>query len=102
MSRRDDSVSTVVEEEKHGNTIPIQMQCVLGGARPVAASVPRARGMNGPQLAVGILGSGNTHVFRRLALGNVPTRVEAFPALLFDAQHFLKPWAGYPCLRCAK
>ena len=60
------------------------------------------KGMNGPQLVVGILGKSNTHVFRRLARGNVPTRVEAFPALLLSAQHFLNPWTGYPWLRCAK
>ena len=68
---------------------------------PVPASVPRARGMNGPQLAVGVLGSRNTRLFRGLIPGNIPTGVEAFPVLFFVAQHFLKPWSGYPCLRCA-
>jgi hypothetical protein len=53
--------------------------------------MPRTRVMNGPQLVVGILGKSNTHVFRRLARGNVPTRVEAFPALLLSAQHAPSP-----------
>ena len=41
------------------------------------------KGMNGPQLAVGALGKSNTHLFRGLFLGNVPARLEAFPALFF-------------------
>jgi hypothetical protein len=60
------------------------------------------KGKNGPQPVVGILGSGNTHVFGRLARGNVPTRVEAFPALLFNVPHFLNPWSGSPWLRSTK
>jgi hypothetical protein len=39
------------------------------------------KGKNGPQLVVGTMESSNTHSFRCLALGNLPTRVEAFPAL---------------------
>jgi hypothetical protein len=42
------------------------------------------KGMNGPQLAVGVLGSRNTRLFRGLILGNIPTRLEAFPALFCD------------------
>jgi hypothetical protein len=52
------------------------------------------KGKNGPQLVVGILESrtkDHPHVFRRLALGNIPTRVEAFPALFLKDTHFLKP-----------
>ena len=49
------------------------------------------KGMNGPQLVVGILGKSNTHVFRRLPCGNVPTRVEAFPALLLSRTTLPKP-----------
>lgn len=44
MWRGHDSVLTVVEEEKYGNTISIQTQCFLGGARPVAAFMPRTKG----------------------------------------------------------
>ncbi len=39
------------------------------------------KGMNGPQLAVGVLGTRNTRVFRCYSPGNVPTGAEAFPEL---------------------
>ena len=101
MSRRDDSVSAVVEEEKHAMTIPIQT-FMTGRCQARCFSPASYKGMNGSQLVIGILGKSNTHVLRRLTRGNVPTRVEAFPTLLFNAQHFLNPWTGYPRLRCAK
>ena len=41
------------------------------------------KGKNGPQLAVGILGSRNTRLFRGSIPGNVPTGVEAFPGAIF-------------------
>ena len=37
------------------------------------------KGKNGPQRVFGILESRNTHLFRGSILGNVPTRLEAFP-----------------------
>ena len=37
--------------------------------------------MNGPQLAVGVLGTTNTRIFRCYSPGNVPTGAEAFPKL---------------------
>src|SRR5947209_15627008 len=45
MKRGFDSLSLVVEEEKHRNTIFIQTHCFLGGARPVPASTPGAKGL---------------------------------------------------------
>ena len=42
------------------------------------------KGKNGPQLVVGILGSRNTRLFRDLIPGNMPTGVEAFPALFWN------------------
>jgi hypothetical protein len=42
------------------------------------------KGKNGPQLAVGILESRNTRLFGGLLPGNVPTGVEAFPALFCE------------------
>ena len=101
MSRGDDSVSAVVEEDKHAMNIPIQT-FMTGRCHARCFSHASYKGMNGPQLVVGILGKSNTRVFRRLTRGNVPTRVEAFPTLMFNAQHFLNPWTGYPWLRCAK
>jgi hypothetical protein len=41
------------------------------------------KGKNGPQLVIDILESSNTCLFRGLFLGNVPTRLEAFPTLFF-------------------
>jgi hypothetical protein len=59
------------------------------------------KGMNGPQLAVGILGSGNTRLLRGLLLGNVPTRSEAFPALFVHRATLPKAvdWLPVPSLR---
>jgi len=44
MWRGHDSVSIVVEEEKHGNSISIQTACFLGGAMPGAAFMPGTKG----------------------------------------------------------
>jgi hypothetical protein len=65
------------------------------------------KGKNGPQLAVGFLGKStkdHPRLFRGSLLGNVPTRVEAFPwrYLCEDAARASKPWTGYPCLRASK
>ncbi len=43
------------------------------------------KGTHGPQLAVGVLGTRNTRVFRRYSPGNVPTGAEAFPELFLHA-----------------
>jgi hypothetical protein len=86
MKRGFDSLSLVVEEEKHGMSVSIHTFSSLGGARPVPASMPGAGGMNGPQLAVGILGSRNTRLFRGLCLGNIPNQAGGFScAILSDA-----------------
>lgn len=83
-----DSVSLVVEEEKHGMSVSIPTLSSLGGARPVAAFMPCTKGRMAHCLppgqhclVVGSLESNNTRLFRGLFLGNVPTRLEAFPAL---------------------
>jgi hypothetical protein len=44
MWRRHDWVPIVVEEEKHATSPSIQVFCLLGGALPVAASMPNALG----------------------------------------------------------
>jgi hypothetical protein len=101
MKRGFDSVLIVVEEEKHGTSASIQARCFLGGARPVQASIPCARGKNGPQLAVGILGSRNTRLFRGSLPGNVPTGSEAFPGAIFCSTTLPKAveWLPVPSLR---
>ena len=51
------------------------------------------KGMNGPQLAVGVLGETNTRVFRRCSSGNVPQRRRLFLVAIFASmRHFLKPY----------
>jgi len=44
MERGSDSVPIVVEEEKHGNSAPIQVSCFLGGAMPVDLPMPFGKG----------------------------------------------------------
>ena len=101
MKRGFDSLFLVVEEEKRIMTISIQI-FMTGRCHARYFSRASRKGKNGPQLAPGVLGKSNTRLLRGSILGNVPTRVEAFPTLLLSAQHFLKPWSGYPCLRCTK
>jgi hypothetical protein len=58
----------------------------LGGARARSGFHAWRKGMNGPHLAVGSLESqtkDHPRLFRDFFLGNVPTRLEAFPALFF-------------------
>jgi hypothetical protein len=73
-----------VEEEKHGNSLSIQTACFLGRCHARSGFHAWRKGKNGPQLAVGSLESKNTRLFRDLFLGNVPTRLEAFPALFLN------------------
>jgi hypothetical protein len=77
--------------------------CFLAPGRCHACSSSRAlrKGMNGPQLAVGILGKSNTRLIRGLFLGNIPTRLEAFPTLFFCRTTLPKAvdWVPVPSLR---
>jgi hypothetical protein len=57
---------------------------LLGEARARCDFHASHKGKNGPQLAVGILESRNTRLFGGLLPGNVPTGVEAFPALFCE------------------
>ena len=56
------------------------------------------KGKNGPQLAVGILGSRNTRLFRGLFLGNIPNQAGGFScAMLSDATRTLAvEWLPVP------
>ncbi len=62
----------------------IHASCSWARPGPVAFSMPRTGGMNGPQLAVGVLGESHTRLFRGSIPGNGPTGSEAFPALFCD------------------
>jgi hypothetical protein len=44
MKRGFDSLSLVVEEEKHGMSVSSHTLSSLGGAKPVPASMPGAKG----------------------------------------------------------
>jgi hypothetical protein len=101
-----DSVSLVVEEEKHAMSVSIPTLSSLGEARARCGFHAMHKGKNGPHLVVGLLESGtkdHPRLFRGLFPGNVPTRLEAFPALFVgDVTRASKPWIGYPCLRTSK
>jgi hypothetical protein len=58
MQRGRDSVHTVVEEEKRGNTISIQTHCFLGGA------IPHAKGSMAHDLRLASEEKTNTRIFR--------------------------------------
>jgi len=86
MERGSDSLPLVVEEEKHETSASIQalwlpLRCQ---ARWCSHALPK--GKKWPATSVfGVLGSLNTRIFRCSILGNVPTRVEAFPDAIVDA-----------------
>jgi hypothetical protein len=102
MRRGRDSVHTVVEEEKRGNTISMQTHCFLGGAMPVGPLMPHARGKHGPRLALGILEKTNTRIFRCSPLGTYPQRWRLFLVLFFDAVALPKAvHRDVSCLRTA-
>ena len=84
METGSDSVSIVVEEERHGSERIHSCKQLPGRCHARSGFHALHKGKNGPQLAVGILGSRNTRLFRGSVPGNVPTGVEAFPALFCD------------------
>ena len=60
------------------------------------------KGMNGPQLAVGILGKSNTRLASRATLWECTHTGGGFPcAILREMRHFLNPWTEYPWLRAS-
>ncbi len=90
MSRGDDSASAVVEEEKHAMTISIQI-FMTGRCHARCFSHASCKGMNGPQLVVGILGKSNTHVFRRLSPWESTHTGGGFPCAIVVRTTLSKP-----------
>ena len=86
---------------KARNQSPHSGMLITGRCQARSGFHAACKGMNGPQLAVGTLGSGNTRLFRGLLLGNVPTRSEAFPALFFHRapRTLAVDWLPVPSLR---
>src|SRR5713101_5715354 len=85
MRRGRDSVSIVVGREKRGNNASIHANCFLGGAMPVAGSMPMPQREEWPTTCGRHLGNQEHPHLSTLRLGNVPTRVEAFPELFLSA-----------------
>src|SRR5947209_19767987 len=102
MWRGHDSVSSVVEEEKHGNSISIQTTCFLGGAMPGAAFMPHTKGRMAHNLRLASWKAATPASLEAQSLGTYPQGWRLFLRYFLVRQHFLKPWTGYPCLRCAK
>jgi hypothetical protein len=65
MQRSCDSVSPVVEEEKHGSERIHSCLSFLGEARARWSAHALRKGMNGPHLAVGVLEKTNTRLASR-------------------------------------
>src|ERR1700686_5753961 len=98
MRRGRDSVRTGVGREKRRTSASIHTNCFLGEALARCWFHTMRKGKNGPQLAVGILGTSNTRIFRCCSPGNVPTEAEAFPELFFCAAPL--PKAVQPVVPC--
>ena len=102
MRRGRDSVHTVVEEEKRGNTISMQTHCFLGRCHARWSSHAPRKGKHGPRLALGILKKINTRIFRCSPLGTYPQRWRLFLVLFFDAVALPKAvHRDVSCLRTA-
>ncbi len=69
--------------------------CFLGGAMPVAGSMPCAKGRMAHNLRLASWEPGST-----LSPGNIPTEVEAFPELFFCAAPL--PKAVQPMVSCLR
>ena len=91
MRRGRGSVSIVVEEEKRGDSASIHA-LFPGRCQARWFSHALRKGMDGPQLALGVSGKTNTHLFRGYSPGNVPQRRRLFLMLCFALPHFLKPY----------
>ena len=92
-----------MEEEKRENNASIQASCFLGGAMPVGALMPDRLGSMAHNFGFWRLGESQHPSLSALFLGNVPTRVEAFPGYSFANATLPKAvWIGYPYLRSVK
>ena len=95
MWRGHDSVSIVVEEEKHGRSASIHAFSFLGGAMPVPASMPGAKGRMAHNLQLASWEAGTPASFEATC-GNEPAQGEAFPDAIFAAAALPKPVEWLP------
>ena len=72
MWRSHDSVSIVVEEEKHRKSASIHAFSFLGGAMPVLASMPGAKGRMAHNLRLASWEAGTPASFEAQSLGTYP------------------------------
>ena len=75
--------------------------CFLGGAKPVAASMPCAKGRMAHNLRLASWEAGTPASFEAYSVGTYPHGWRLFLMLFSMLRHFLNPWSGYPWLRTA-
>src|SRR5258708_30872930 len=86
-----DSVRTVVDREKRGKSRIHSCICFLGGAMPVAGSMPCAKGRMAHNLRLASWEPGTPASFDATPLGTYPPGRRLFLSYFLMALHFLKP-----------
>ncbi len=100
MWRGHGSLPLVVEEEKRGTSASIHALCLPLRCHARSCFHAPRKGMNGPQLAVGVLGTRNTRLFRGDSPGNVPQGRRLFLRSFCVLLH--APSAVHPTVSCRR
>ncbi len=100
MWRGHGSLPLVVEEEKRGTSASIHALCLPLRCHARSCFHAPRKGMNGPQLAVGVLGTRNTRLFRGSSPGNVPQGRRLFLRSFCVLLH--APSAVHPTVSCRR
>src|SRR6266852_7972683 len=95
MRRGRDSVRTVVGREKRGTSASIHALCFLGGAMPVAGSMPCAKGSMAHNLRLASWEPGTPASFDATPLGTYPQGRRLFLSYFCVLLHFLKPYSRW-------
>src|SRR5258708_20227824 len=97
MRQDRDSVRRVVDREKRGESRIHSCICFLGGAMPVAGSMPDAKGRMAHSLRWASWEPGTPASFDATPLGTYPQGRRLFLSYFGLLLHFLKPYTQ--CLR---
>src|SRR6266851_5627576 len=97
MRRGRDSVRTVVDREKRGKSRIHSCICFLGGAMPVAGSMPDAKGRMAHSLRWASWEPGTPASFDATPLGTYPQGRRLFLSYFGLLLHFLKPYSRWCC-----
>jgi hypothetical protein len=95
MRRGRDSVRTGVGREKRRTSASIHTNCFLGGARPVAGSIPCAKGRMAHNSRLASWEPATPASFDAAPLGTYPQGWRLFLSYFCALLHFLKPYSQW-------